>query len=81
MREPLEVGEPELDEWTDRVFEARGSCDLERLFVARPCLGRIDALLQSVVARDQQLLDTFAWVLSVVSLHKRTLTRHIYRPT
>ena len=55
--EPLEVGEPELDERPHRLLEPGLARDRERLLVALPRLLRRDALLQPVVARDEQLLD------------------------
>ena len=58
--EPLEVGEPDLDERPDRVLEPGLARDGERLLVVRAHLLRRDALLQAVVARDQELLDPFA---------------------
>ena len=58
--EPLEVREPDLDERPDRILETGFPRSLERLLVALPRLGRVDPLLEPVVARDQELLDLCA---------------------
>src|SRR4029077_1223782 len=71
--EPLEVGEPDLDERADRVFEPCFAGGLERLLIALPGLGRIDALLQPVVSGDEELLDSF---VRLAPLHKSTVTGH-----
>src|SRR5262249_61714493 len=55
--EPLEVGEPDLDERPHAVLEAGLPRDGERLLVGLPDLRRVDALLQPVVTGDEQLLD------------------------
>src|SRR6476469_4702629 len=58
--EPLEVREPDLDERPDRILEPGFPRSLEGLLVALSRLGRIDPLLESIVARDQELLDLYA---------------------
>ena len=50
-----QVREPDLDERPNRLLEPRLARDLERLLPALARLGRVDALLQPVVARDEQL--------------------------
>jgi hypothetical protein len=71
---PLEIGEPELDQRADPVLDSGLARDREGLLVAGAGLGRIDALLQSVVPRDEQLLNPLA---RVVPLHKPSVTRQI----
>ena len=68
----VEVGEPDLDEWAHRLLEPGRTRLLERLLVARAGLVGVDALLEAVVPRDEQLLDPLA---RFVALHKATLTR------
>src|SRR6476660_4039036 len=58
--EPLQIGEPDLDERTDRILETCLSRDRERLVVGLPDLLGGHALLEPVVARDEQLLDALA---------------------
>jgi CheY-like chemotaxis protein len=70
--EPIEVGEPDLDERPHLVLEPCLACDGERLLIALARLGRVDALLEPVVPGHEQLLDPLTWV---VPLHKRRLTR------
>ena len=72
--EPLEVGEPELDERPDGVLEPRFTCDRQRLLVALARLLRVDSLLEPVVARDQQSLDPLT---DVVALHIPTVPSQI----
>ncbi len=72
--EPLEVGQPDLDERADRLLEPRVLRRLEGLLVALPHLLRVDALLEAVVSGDQELLDPLP---GVVALHKRTVTSQI----
>jgi CheY-like chemotaxis protein len=55
--EPLEIGQAALDERPDRLLEARFPRQLERLLVAPAHLLGSDALLQPVVAGDQESLD------------------------
>jgi hypothetical protein len=55
--EPLEVREPDLDERTDLLLESRLARDRQRLLVALADLLRGDALLQAVVAGQEQLVD------------------------
>ena len=73
-REPLEVGEPELDERADALLEAGRASHLERLLVALAHLRGRDPLLEPVVAGDEQLLDSLA---SIGPLHKVTVTSQI----
>ena len=74
--EPLEIGEPDLDERAHDLLEPGLARDDERLLVALPCLLRRGALLQAIVARDEQLLDP----LPRGALHERTLfMAHIVR--
>jgi hypothetical protein len=72
--EPLEIGEPDLDQRLDRPLEPGLAGHLERLLVALPRLGRIDALLEPVVARHEQLLDPLA---RVAPLHVGSLAVHL----
>lgn len=72
--EPLEVGEPDLHERSDRLFEARFPRGCERLLVALARFRRVDSLFEPVVARDDQLLNPLA---GVFPLHKSTVTGHI----
>src|SRR5439155_6900276 len=69
-----QVGEPDLDERPDRLLEPGLPCHLECLLPTLARLLGIDALLQPVVARDEQLLDLLA---STVPLHKSSVTSHI----
>src|SRR5437870_4236186 len=73
--EPLEVGEPELDQRADRLLEPCLARERERLLVALAGLRRIDALLQPVVAGDEELLDLLTYARP---LHKRTVAVQIY---
>ena len=54
----FQVREPELDERPHRLFEAGLTRQRERLLVALPHLLRPGALLQPVVARHEELLDS-----------------------
>jgi hypothetical protein len=56
--EPLEVGEPELDERPHRVLQARLTGDGQRLLVALARFRRIHALLEPVVTSDKKPLDS-----------------------
>ena len=56
------------------LLEAGLARERERLLPALARLLRVDALLQPVVAGDEQLLDP---LVGVVALHKETVTRHI----
>jgi hypothetical protein len=60
--EPLEVGEPDLDERTDRLLEARLTHERQGLLVALAGLRRVYALLQPVVAGNKQFLDLLTYV-------------------
>ena len=76
--EPLEVGEPDLDERPHRVLEPRLARHRERLLVALARLLERDALLQPVVARDEQPLDLgphLAAGLLVGGMHEPSVTR------
>ena len=55
--EPLEIAEPDLDQRTHGVLEAGLAGYLESLLVALADLGGRHALLEPVVARDEQALD------------------------
>jgi len=57
---PLEIREPDLDERPDLLLEPGLARDRERLLEALPNLRRVDALLEPVVAGDEQLLDLLA---------------------
>jgi hypothetical protein len=57
--EPLEVGEPDLDERPHALLEPCLARDRQRLLVALPDLLRRDALLQAVVAGEEQVVDFF----------------------
>ena len=70
----LEVGQPDLDERSDRVFEARLARHGERLLPALARLRGVDALLQPVVTGDQKLLDSLTGILA---LHIPTVAVHI----
>jgi hypothetical protein len=69
--EPLEVGEPDLDERADGVLESGLDRNRERLLVALPRLLRVDALLEPVVARDEKSLDSLT---RLVGLHFPSVT-------
>jgi hypothetical protein len=58
--EPLEVGEPELDERANRVLEPSLPRDRERLLVALASLRGVDTLLEPIVTRDEKPLDSLA---------------------
>ncbi len=55
--EPFEIGEPDLHQRPHRLLEAGLPRHEECFLVALPYLLRRDALLQPVVARDEELLD------------------------
>jgi hypothetical protein len=59
----VEIGQPDLDERSDRVLEPGLPRDLERLLVALTDLVERDPLLEPVVARHQELLDALARVV------------------
>ncbi len=67
--EPFEIGQPELDERPDRVFEARFPRQLQRLLVAAANLFRSYALLEAVVSGDQEFVDLLTWVVICHKLH------------
>jgi CheY-like chemotaxis protein len=73
--EPLEVGEPDLDERPDCFLESGLDGGRERLLVALTRLFGSCALLQPVVTCHQKLLDSLMSVSR--ALHKRSLTREI----
>ena len=72
--EPFEIGEPDLDERPHRVLDPRLARHLERLLVALARLLRRHALLQAVVARDEQPLDLRARLVARW-VHIRSLNR------
>ncbi len=57
------IGEPDVDEQLHRVLEAGLARDFERLLVRLANLLWRDALLQPVVAGDEQFLDPLAGVV------------------
>ena len=61
--EPLEAGQPDLDERADLLLEPRLAGDLERLLVARPHLVGRDTLLQPIITDQEQVVDALASVL------------------
>jgi CheY-like chemotaxis protein len=69
--EPLEVGQPALDERPDRFLETGLACQLERLLVAPPNLLRRDALLEPVVPGDQEFLNLVTGVKICHNLHSK----------
>jgi hypothetical protein len=71
---PLEVRKPDLDQRPDRVLEPGLARERQGLLVALPDLCRIDALLETIVARYQELLDPR---VRVSGLHERSLAAHI----
>lgn len=72
--ELLKIRKPDLNQRSDRVFEPGLPGDRESLLVALPYLGRIDPLLETIVTRDQELLDS---LVRVLGLHERSLAAHI----
>jgi CheY-like chemotaxis protein len=70
----LEVGEPDLDERPDRLFDSCFAGELERLLVALPRLFGRDTLFEPVVAGDQQALDLGSNLVSR-GVHIRSLAR------
>src|SRR5207248_9539917 len=72
---PLEIGEPNFHQRSDRILETRLARGCQRLLVALSRLREIDALLEAIVAGNQELLDSLA---GVRSLHARSLAAHIY---
>ena len=56
-REPVEIGEPDLDQRPDRVLEAVLARQRERLLVGGAHPFGPDALFQPVVPGDEELLD------------------------
>src|SRR5438094_330616 len=76
--EALEVGEPDLHQRADRLLQPGVPRGGERLLVALTHLRRVDALLEPVVARHEELLDPLPGSLP---LHKRSVTGHIYVST
>src|SRR5205823_4863000 len=70
----FEIRKPNLDQGPDRIFEPGLAGDRKGLLVALPYLGRIDPLLETIVAGYQQLLDSLA---CVSGLHERSLAAHI----
>jgi hypothetical protein len=72
--ELLKIRKPDLNQRSDRVLEPGLPGDRESLLVALPYLGRIDALLETIVTCDQELLDS---LVRVLGLHERSLAAHI----
>jgi CheY-like chemotaxis protein len=72
--EPLEVGEPDLDQRADALLEPGLPRDGQRLLVVLARFSRVDALLEPVVARDQKLLDSLT---RLFALHIRTVAVQI----
>jgi hypothetical protein len=72
--EPLEVGQPELDERADALLEPGFGGDGKRLLVALASLLRIDSLLETVVSGHEKLLDSLT---RLVALHIPTVAVHI----
>ena len=62
-RKALEVGEPDLDERADSLFETRLPRDFECCLVGLTNLLGSDSLLEAVVACHEQLLDALARVV------------------
>jgi hypothetical protein len=62
--EPLEIGEPELHERPHCVLQPGVARSLERLLEALAHLGHIDALLETIVAYNEQVLDFGAGLVS-----------------
>jgi hypothetical protein len=73
FREPLEVREPDLDQWLHGFLETCRARDLERLFVALPGLLRARSLFETIVARNEKLLNTLP---RLSLLHSANLTTH-----
>jgi CheY-like chemotaxis protein len=72
--EPLEVGEPELDQRPHALLDPGLPRNLERLLVALARLPRIHSLLKSIVSGDEKFLDSLTRVLA---LHIRTVAVQI----
>jgi hypothetical protein len=69
--EPFEISEPDLDQRSHALFQPVLARHRERLLVALPDLLGGDALLQAVVARQEQIVDLlarFRFVHSTTSL-------------
>jgi CheY-like chemotaxis protein len=74
----LEVGEPDLDERPDRLFDSCFAGELERLLIALPRLFGRDTLFEPVVAGDQQALDLGSNLVTAPiagGVHIRSLAR------
>jgi hypothetical protein len=69
---PFELGKANLDQRADRLFEPGLPRDRKRLLVTLPNFGRVDALLEPIVAGHEQFLNAFPRVLGA---HTRSLTR------
>ena len=72
--EPLEVGQPDLDQRPDAFLQPCVPRKRERLLVVLSRLFRIDALFEAIVPCDQKLLDSLT---RVVALHIRTVAVQI----
>jgi CheY-like chemotaxis protein len=66
-----EIAEPDLDQGSHGLLEARLPRDRERLLPALACLRGSHALLEPVVSGDEQLLDALSRLLFV---HPRSVT-------
>jgi CheY-like chemotaxis protein len=76
--EPFEIGQPELDERANRILDPRLARELERLLVALPRFLSGNALLETVVAGDEQLLDLGPHLVTAPiagGVHIRSLAR------
>ena len=71
---PLEIGEPDFDERSDRVLDPGFARRCEGLLVALARLRGVDSLLQPVIAGNEQLLNALA---RGIPLHKTSVTRQI----
>jgi CheY-like chemotaxis protein len=72
--EPLEVGEPDLDQRPDAFLQTGLASDGQRLLVALARLHRVYTLLEAVVAGHEQSLNSLT---RVVALHIRTVAVQI----
>jgi CheY-like chemotaxis protein len=72
--EPFEVGKPDLNERPDLVLDSRLASQLERLLVALARFLDGDALLEPVVARNEQPLDLGSNLVAR-GVHIRSLAR------
>src|SRR5207244_1420509 len=61
--EPVQIGQPHVDQRPHGLLDARLAGERERLLVALADLVGADPLLEAVVARDEELLDPLAKVV------------------